>query len=120
MYSKKLKLIKGGRDALEASLAQAFFKPDTAEIDRISSQINAIQQQGEQAGRSLTQQGYFAGPLRVLPDGRIYFIAFRGDTRAGLYLIEPGQAARKLRDVVAGSRLDASPVHMDVSVGIAE
>ena len=44
MYSKKLKLIKGGRDALEASLAQAFFKPDTAEIDRISSQINAIQQ----------------------------------------------------------------------------
>lgn len=44
MYSKKLKLIKGGRDALEASLAQAFFKPDTAEIDRISLQINAIQQ----------------------------------------------------------------------------
>ncbi len=77
--------------------------------NKYQTQINAIQQQGEQAGRSLTQQGYFAGPLRVLPDGRIYFIAFRGDTRAGLYLIEPGQAARKLRDVVAGSRLDVHP-----------
>jgi hypothetical protein len=73
------------------------------------SQIAAIQQQGEQAGQPLTQQGYFAGPLRVTPDGRVYFIAYRGDTHAGLYLIAPGQAARKLRDVVAGSRLDVHP-----------
>lgn len=42
--SKKLTIIQGGRDALEASLAEAFFKPDTAEIDRISAQINAIQE----------------------------------------------------------------------------
>ena len=42
MTSKKLTVIKGGRDALEASLVEALFKPDTAEIDRISSQINAI------------------------------------------------------------------------------
>ena len=43
MTSKKLTVIKGGRNALEASLAEAFFKPDTAEIERISAQINAIQ-----------------------------------------------------------------------------
>lgn len=43
MTTKKLKIIQGGRDALEASLAEAFFKPDIAEIDRISAQINAIQ-----------------------------------------------------------------------------
>lgn len=43
MTSKKLTVIKGGRDALEASLVEALFKPDTAEIDRISAQINAIQ-----------------------------------------------------------------------------
>ena len=42
MAPKKLTLIHGGRDALEASLAQALFKPDTAEINRISNQINAI------------------------------------------------------------------------------
>ena len=41
--SKKLTIIQGGRDALEASLAEAFFRPDTAEIERISAQINAIQ-----------------------------------------------------------------------------
>jgi hypothetical protein len=44
MTTKKLTLIQGGRDALEASLAEALFKPDAAEIDRISAQINAIQQ----------------------------------------------------------------------------
>lgn len=44
MKKEKLTIIYGGRDALEASLAEAFFKPDTAEIDRISAQINAIQQ----------------------------------------------------------------------------
>ena len=42
MITKKLKIIQGGRDALEASLAEALFKPDTAEIDRISEQINAL------------------------------------------------------------------------------
>ena len=40
----KLKIIQGGRDALEASLAEALFKPDRTEIDRISAQINAIQE----------------------------------------------------------------------------
>lgn len=44
MCSKKLTVIQGGRGALEARLAEAFFKPDSAEIDRISAQINAIQQ----------------------------------------------------------------------------
>lgn len=43
MTTNKLTVIKGGRDALEARLAEAFFKPDTAEIERISAQINAIQ-----------------------------------------------------------------------------
>lgn len=42
MTTKKLKIIQGGRDALEASLAEALFKPDITEIDRISKQINAI------------------------------------------------------------------------------
>ena len=42
MTTKKLKIIQGGRDALEASLVEAIFKPDIAEIDRISEQINAI------------------------------------------------------------------------------
>lgn len=40
----KLTLINGGRDALEARLVEALFKPDTTEVDRISEQINAIQQ----------------------------------------------------------------------------
>lgn len=44
MTTIKLILIQGGRDALEASLVEALFKPDTAEIDRISAQINAIQE----------------------------------------------------------------------------
>lgn len=44
MSTKKFTLIQGGRDALEASLAEALFKPDTAEVDRISEKINAIQQ----------------------------------------------------------------------------
>lgn len=42
MISIKLRVIQGGRDALEASLADALFKPDITEIDRISAQINAI------------------------------------------------------------------------------
>ena len=44
MTFKKIRVIQGGRDALEAGLAEALFKPDTAEINRISEQINAIQQ----------------------------------------------------------------------------
>lgn len=44
MISKKFKIIQGGRDSLEASLVEALFKIDTAEVDRISEQINAIQQ----------------------------------------------------------------------------
>ena len=43
MTPKKFTIISGGRDALEASLAVAFFKHDIAEVDRISEQINAIQ-----------------------------------------------------------------------------
>ena len=42
MISIKLRVIQGGRDALEARLAEALFKPDITEIDRISAQINAI------------------------------------------------------------------------------
>jgi hypothetical protein len=42
MTSNKLIIIQGGRNALEASLVEALFKPDIAEIDRISAQINAI------------------------------------------------------------------------------
>ena len=37
-------MIQSGRDALEARLAEALFKPGTAEVDQISEQINAIQQ----------------------------------------------------------------------------
>jgi hypothetical protein len=44
MKTIKLRIIQGGRDALEASLAKALFQPDTTEINRISSQINAIQE----------------------------------------------------------------------------
>ena len=44
MTPKKFTIIPGGREALEGSLAEAFFKHDIAEIDRISAQINAIQQ----------------------------------------------------------------------------
>lgn len=44
MTSKKFTMIQGGRDALEARLAEALFKPDTAKVDQISEQINAIQE----------------------------------------------------------------------------
>jgi len=47
MTSKKFTLIPGGRDALEASLIEALFKPDTAEINRISTPL-----QNHRKGRS--------------------------------------------------------------------
>lgn len=43
MKKEKLTVIQGGREVLEASLVEALFKPDTAEIDRISELINAIE-----------------------------------------------------------------------------
>ena len=111
-YSDNLipfRLNSTSRQTFGKDLPQMWADFSTHTQDKYQKQINAIQQQGEQAGQALTQQGYFAGPLRVLADGRIYFIAFRGDTRAGLYLIEPGKTARKLRDVVTGSRLAVHP-----------
>lgn len=36
-------MIHGGRDALEAKLVETLFKPDIAEVDRVSEQINTIQ-----------------------------------------------------------------------------
>lgn len=72
-------------------------------------QLTAIQQQGERTGTALTTEGYSAGPLRSLPDGRIFFIANRGDRHAALYVKLPDQSVRHLRDVNPGSRLDVHP-----------
>ncbi|MBI3560957.1 MAG: PD40 domain-containing protein [Gammaproteobacteria bacterium] len=76
---------------------------------KFQPQLAAITQAGEQAGTPLTNASYEAGPLRVLPDGRVFFIANRGDSQAGLYLKAPGQPLRKLRDVNDYSRLDLHP-----------
>lgn len=73
---------------------------------KFQTQLTAIQQQGEQAGKPLTNAGYYAGPLRALPDGRLFFIAYRGDTHPALYTKAPGGAVQKLREVNPGSRLE--------------
>ena len=69
-------------------------------------QLTTIRTAGVQQGNKLTADGYYAGPIRVLADGRVYFIANRGDTHAGLYQLVKGQAAHKLRDVNPSTRLD--------------
>lgn len=42
MASNKFTLIRGGRDDIERDLVRALFEVDSAEIERLSAQLNAI------------------------------------------------------------------------------
>ena len=42
MTTKKLTIISGGRDKLEADLAKALFSVDDVEINRCSERLNSI------------------------------------------------------------------------------
>lgn len=43
MTPKKFTVIKGGRDDIERDLVRALFEVDSAEIERLSAQLNAIE-----------------------------------------------------------------------------
>jgi hypothetical protein len=42
MTLKKIKIIEGGRDAIERNLVIALFEGDIAELDKLSAQLEAI------------------------------------------------------------------------------
>lgn len=72
-------------------------------------QIDAVKNKGVIAGKRLSTDGYFTGPLRVLPDGRAYYIAYNGEQHAGLMMIDPQGEIHRLREVNFGTRLDVHP-----------
>lgn len=69
-------------------------------------QIDAVKKQGIIEGKRLTTHGYFTGPLRVLPDGRAYYISYNGERHASLMMIDQQEKIHHLREVNFGTRLD--------------
>ena len=72
-------------------------------------QIDAVKNKGVIEGERLTTDGYFTGPLRVLPDGRSYYISYNGERHASLMMIDQKGAIHQLREVNFGTRLDVHP-----------
>ena len=72
-------------------------------------QIDAIKNRGVVEGKRLTTDGYFTGPLRVMPDGRSYYISYNGERHASLMMIDQQGESHQLREVNFGSRLDVHP-----------
>ncbi|MES0326917.1 MAG: hypothetical protein ABUK13_01890 [Gammaproteobacteria bacterium] len=72
-------------------------------------QIDAVNKKGLIEGKRLTTDGYFAGPLRILPDGRAYYISYNGKSHASLMMLDQQDKVHHLREVNFGTRLDVHP-----------
>lgn len=72
-------------------------------------QIDAVNKKGLIEGERLTIDGYFTGPLRVLPDGRAYYISYNGESHASLMMLDQQDEVHQLREVNFGTRLDIHP-----------
>ena len=76
---------------------------------KFQPQIRQITQQGVIAGQRLTHDGYFTGPLKTLPNGETYYIAYNGERDTALMKIDKDKNIEHLRDVHFGARLDVHP-----------
>jgi hypothetical protein len=80
--------------------------------------LASIRAAGVRAGERLSHAGYHAGPLKALPDGRAYYIAYDGRNEPALMAYRPGQQApQALAEVHGGARLD---VHARAGVLVAQ
>ncbi|MDH5178916.1 MAG: hypothetical protein OEZ39_00060 [Gammaproteobacteria bacterium] len=77
---------------------------------KFAPQIERIKNSGPVTGQRMTQAGYFTGPLRVLPDGRAYYIAYDGLQRTALMMLDQQGRVHRLREVNGGTRLAVHPV----------
>ncbi len=83
---------------------------------KFGSQIESVRSRGERAGERLTNDGFLAGPLRALEDGRLFYVGFDGTHRSHLTMIDAGGQRRRLRKIPTYTRLD---VHPDAGVLLA-
>jgi hypothetical protein len=80
--------------------------------------LRAIRAAGVHAGERLSQDGYQAGSLKALPDGRAFYVAFDGRNDPALMVYRPGdKEPSKLAEVHYGARLD---VHVQAGVLVAQ
>lgn len=56
MTPKKFTVIEGGRDAIEHNLVIALFEGDIAEVEKLSTQLNAIEKKSPARLRVLSNQ----------------------------------------------------------------
>ena len=57
--------------------------------DKYKPQSDAVKKRGELIGKQITHDGYFAGPLKVLDNGEIYYVDYNADARKSLKVIRP-------------------------------
>ena len=72
-------------------------------------QINKIKKQGLVEGKQLSTDGYFTSQLKVLPDGRAYYISYNGERHTALMMIDQAGEIHRLRNVNFGTRIDVHP-----------
>lgn len=78
--------------------------------DKYRPQLEAIAAHGLREGGQVTRDGYFGGPARALPDGRVVYVRNDGRSEPRLMVLAPGGKAQRLADVHAGARFDVHPV----------
>ena len=77
---------------------------------RYEPALNEIRAAGLRDGERLSQDGYRAGSLKALPDGRAFYIAFDGRNDPALMRYRPGaKRPQVLAEVHDGARLDVHP-----------
>lgn len=77
--------------------------------NKFQPQISEIRKQGVLEGQRLTHDGYFTGPLKTLPNGEAYYIAYNGERQTSLMKIDKDKNIERLTDVHFGARLDVHP-----------
>ena len=97
------------RGVFGKDLSQLWQEFETYLHGKFDPQIAAIRAMGIVEGQRLSHDGYFTGPLRVLADGRAYYIAYNGERHTRLMRINPDRSIEALTEVNRGSRLDVHP-----------
>ncbi|MDH5409384.1 MAG: hypothetical protein OEY00_12300, partial [Gammaproteobacteria bacterium] len=72
-------------------------------------QIEKIKSQGLREGKRLSSEGYLSSQLKVLPDGRVYYVSYNGKRHTALMMIDQQGEVHRLRNVNFGTRIDVHP-----------
>jgi Tol biopolymer transport system component len=106
------------KGAFDKNLSRMWEEFEAYERSKHEPTLRAIRDAGVRAGERLSDDGFAAGSLKALPDGRAFYVAFDGRNDPALMVYRPGAPGpEKLAEVQGGARID---VHATAGVLAAQ